>query len=160
MSYSEVQKSLAVEIIARHGGEVSAVALAEVRQILDAPDLPKVTVWRWLQANVTSRKNAAPEVQEKARLALDDIFEETARKYLEHAQGGSVIAKTSGTSAVIAAATAVDKMRLLRGLPTEIVAIIPELVAAFTANGWNATEMFNDMLSKANAHREANRVDA
>ena len=46
------------------------------------------------------------------------MFEDTARAYLEHALNTEVIDKVSGQAAVLAAATAVDKMRLDRGLPS------------------------------------------
>ena len=48
------------------------------------------------------------------------MFERVARIYLGHAETDTVVAKTGGQAAVIAAAAATDKSQLLRGKPTNI----------------------------------------
>lgn len=153
--YTEAQKAIAVEIVDRFNGEVSAVALAEVRVALQVSNLPKATVWRWLQSRETGKKALTPEAKAKAAQALDRVFEETARAYLTHALKEEVIAKTSGQAAVIAAATAVDKMRLLRNMPTEIVEIMPMLLLQIEANGLNARLVFQAMLDQLQEARSA-----
>ena len=65
-AYTEAQRAMAIEILNRHGGELNKRAIAEIRKILGQPDLPKVTIWRWLQRDVTAQKNATPEAKAAA----------------------------------------------------------------------------------------------
>lgn len=147
-AYTEAQRAMAIEILNRHGGELNKRAIAEIRKILGQPDLPKVTIWRWLQRDVTAQKNATPEAKAAAAKALDVIFEETARKYLEHANKPEVVADASASQAMTAAAIAVDKMRLLRNLPTAIVHILPALLDEIDRHGMKASEVFGAMLEQ------------
>jgi transposase-like protein len=55
--------------------------------------------------------------------SLAELFDEVARNYLVQALDEDVIADTDGKSAVIAAATATDKARLLRGESTQRIEI-------------------------------------
>ncbi len=52
-----------------------------------------------------------------------------------------------------------DKARLLDGLPTAIVAVLPELVQALEDIDLDAADVFNSMLAKAKAQREAMNAD-
>lgn len=61
MPYTEAQRALALKIVARHGGEITAVALDEIRHVIGKPNLPKVTVWRWLQKDATQPKTPVGE---------------------------------------------------------------------------------------------------
>ncbi len=149
--YTEGQKAIAIEIASRHATELNASALAEIRLALNNPTLPKSTVWRWLHPDRATKKKVSTvsiAVQEKAAKALDQIFEDTARAYLAHAQKPDVVNKTSGQAAVLAAATAVDKMRLLRGLPTEVVEILPGLMSAIVARGLNPVVVFKSFYER------------
>jgi hypothetical protein len=55
---------------------------------------------------------------------LSNVMEQTARAYLAQSLDPYVVASTNGRDAVFAAAIAVDKMQLLRGLPTSIQASV------------------------------------
>lgn len=153
--YSAHDQAMALAIVERYDGEVTRVCLDTIRQTLDAPALNKSTVYRWLQS-----QPVAPESQpekntvnpEAVEQALDAVFEVTARRYLEHANQDAVIADTKGKDAIMAAAIAVDKMRLLRNLPTEIVVILPDLVAAIDRAGLSASDVFNAMLQELALH--------
>lgn len=148
MAYTEVQKAMAIEIIARHGGQITTAALHEVRAILDTPDLPKATVWRWLRKDATDKKAVSPEARQAAEEKLDAIFETVARTYANHALKPSVVGQATASQAMTAAAIAVDKMRLLRNLPTEIVAVLPNLLDAIDRKGLKASEVFGAMLEE------------
>ena len=83
-----------------------------------------------------------------ASKSLDEMFEDIARAYLDHALKDDVIDRTSGQAAVLAAATAVDKMRLLRVLPPEIVAILPQLIVAINERGLKPALVFQAMFDR------------
>ena len=168
MAYSAEQKAMAIAIIKRHGGMTNQ-AVALVREALSAPGLSKSTLHGWLpsdfepnrtsrtepvEPNRTAKKETGavvtPEVQALAEVALDDLFENVARTYIQHSLKDDVLKEVKGKEAVIAAATAVDKMRLLRDLPTEIVTIIPELMHALNAAGLRPYDTIRQMIQKAN----------
>lgn len=170
MAYSAEQKAMAVAIIRRYGG-MTRDALVLVRETLDAPGLSKSTLHGWLPPNVEPNRTAEPdpnriqkketgapvppEMQAKAEQTLDSMFEATARRYLQHALTDGVLEAVKGKDAVIAAATATDKMRLLRGLPTEIIELLPGLVSALEAAGMNPVTTFERMIQKAHERTRA-----
>jgi hypothetical protein len=49
--YTDSEKILACEIIARYGGEVTKEAIVSVREALEAPRLNKSTIHRWVQSH-------------------------------------------------------------------------------------------------------------
>jgi hypothetical protein len=165
MAYSAEQKAAAVEVIKRYGG-LTAEAIAVARELLGAPTLSISTLHGWLKAPVKPPKQAAPlrtetetkkESETEAKIeavkvsvndALDKMFETTARNYLMQANNPDVIASTKGPQAVVAAATALDKLRLLQGLPTEIVAVIPTLVEVIRRKGYDPAEAIKTMLTQ------------
>ena len=160
--YTEHQRALALEILARHDGQVTSVALDDIRKLLESPDLPRATVWRWLQRDATDKKNVTPEAKAKAAETLDDMFEATARQYLKHAQKENVVNRMDGKSAVIAAATSVDKMRLLRDLPTEIIGVMPTLTAIIdllNERNKSAGDLFQAMLDELVAEKQEAESD-
>lgn len=167
MAYTKDQRALAVAIVGRHGG-MTREALIEVAVALGVDTISTATLHRWLPKSETEKKKET-ETEKKESVfsfplgyeqgvdrALDDVFEEVARRYLAHAVKGDVVKDTKGKEAVIAAATAVDKMRLLRGLPTEIVEILPsiqQLHALLTARGSDPAAVFNAMIAKLDAEQ-------
>jgi len=155
MAYSVADRAIALEVMARHGGMTWA-ALADIEAALGRR-VSKSTLHAWAKANEPNEPNAepnakkntlavAPEARREAADTLDDLFEQVARRYLKHAGSPAVVMETRGRDAVIAAATAVDKMRLLRGLPTEIVALTVEVVQALDRAGLSAADVFNGIL--------------
>jgi len=159
--YSAHDKATAIKIIERFDGEITREALEMIREALAAPTLNKSTVYRWVQA--ARLQPVASELQpEKKRavdeaaldVALDEMFEETARKYLRHALKDDVVASTKSRDAVMNAAVAVDKMRLLRNLPTEVILVLPDLVGAIQDAGLSAGDVFNALLQEIRAHAD------
>jgi hypothetical protein len=108
--------------------------------------VPMPTLSNWFKG-VNNPPPSEIVTEKKADLAV--VFEDIAYKMLAHAGNPDVIDSMSGKDAVIAAATATDKMRLLRGLPTEIVQIIPDLVAAIESMGQSPADVFNRIIQRA-----------
>ena len=173
MIYTEAQRALAVEIVERHGGTVTQEALQEVRDALQSPNLPRMSVWRWLNSqavtgvtdsekNLKSLEGSQVVVTTRAKAwasrTLDEMFEEVATRYLEHALEDDVIDEVRGQSAVTAAAIATDKMRLLRGLPTEIIAMMPGLVNAIQERGLNPTAVFQAIYDRLALPPDTKRI--
>jgi hypothetical protein len=166
-AYNEAERAIAVEIVQRYG-KLSNEAITDIRTTLSASTLSKSTIHGWLppgllhshgqfelvrtSSNPEKRtRTPSPAAQDKASQALDDLFEEVARNYLSHANQESVIKEARGKDAIMAAAIAVDKMRLLRNLPTEIIDLLPSIQILFermTARGLNPSEFVYRTLSR------------
>lgn len=173
MGYSDGLKAIAVEIVHRNNGVIDVATLEAVRIALDAPNLPKMTIYRWVQSHednknnleslsvVTAKKQvariAAQQAIEQAQEALDKMCEDAARRFIEHATKKSVIERATASQAMTSAGIAIDKMRLLRGLPTEIIGILPDLVQAISNAGLKPSDVFQEML---NSLREVRHADS
>lgn len=155
MAYSDLQKAIAKEVLERNKWILTTEALKDIRTALDKPKLNSSTIYRWFPAQLQKIKNAETvlpdetpytlELQVKASKTLDMQFEELAHKYLERAIEKDAMLKMTGRDFVMAAAVAVDKMRLLRDLPTEIVQVLPPLIEAMKQAGMNPATAFNEM---------------
>lgn len=142
-TYTDAEKIIAIETIKRHGNNIRD-ALPDIRDLIGKP-VTERTVYNWWKARSRIEKLKVVSVTQKNEVeilhtdwageSLDDVFERVARKYLARAENDSAIEKTSGQAAVTSAAIAVDKMRLLRNLPTEIVGILPGLVESIQRAG-------------------------
>lgn len=179
MAYAPEEKALAIAILKRYGG-MTMSALADIEAALGRR-VSTSTLHGWLpktetkvkrepkSKNVSKSKSettkktpgalVTPDVQAAAEVALDRLFEDVARAYLRRAADETAINATKGKDAVIAAATAVDKMRLLRGLPTEIVAILPDVIEALNAVGIDPVETFVRLIQKAHERAAISRSD-
>lgn len=104
--------------------------------------------------------NPVPQdVLQEEKTALADLFEGAARIYLKHGTDPVVVAEVSGQASMTAAAIAVDKMQLLRGLPTEIVGMLPELMAALAVLGQDPKDVFNRIIQRAAQEANAKSAD-
>jgi hypothetical protein len=151
MAYTDVQKAMACALVKHNVGVIDDVIIATIRLELDEPKLPKMTIWRWWKhyqsLNVTEKTKAnVTDVIE--RQALDEKLENAAHKFIDHALRDELLLWTSSKDAITAAAIAIDKMRLLRNLPTEIVAVLPNLLDAIDRRGLKASEVFGALLEE------------
>lgn len=154
--YTKKQKALVIELIRRNGGTISKDVIADSQKLLSAPVTEK-TLHRWWKSYsgsekdvsfVTVDKKKATDNQEWASRTLDSYFEKIAYTYLDRAVEPEAVKKTSGNQAVMTAAVAVDKMRLLRNLPTEIVSIMPDLMKSIEAAGENPYDLLMRLKQK------------
>lgn len=149
--YSDKFKADSVVMLTTAGYPDNPYKLEEVARYLKVPSR---SLRRWYY-----KQNGAPpdELVREEKAELADMFESVARKMLLHAGDEDVIDQMYGKDAVIAAATATDKMRLLRGLPTEIIEVVPKLVTALQDAGLDPVETFNKMLQRANERANNSR---
>jgi len=88
-----------------------------------------------------------PRLMAAAEGPLDDVFENLARTYAAHALDPATVKDVKGDRAVVAAATALDKMRLLRNLPTAIVEVLPDLTELHRLLGLHGVKLA-DLIAK------------
>lgn len=134
MAYSDEGKRRACALVKRNKGVIDDVLVETIRVALDAPKLSRTNIWRWWQHYQNMTVNSATNATEKGDqlLPVDDreldvMFEDAARKFVTHALREELLIWTSAKDAMTAAGIAIDKMRLLRDLPTEIIGAAPEL---------------------------------
>ncbi len=164
VAYSDIQKATACTLVKQAGGVIDEVLIATIRETLDEPKLPKMTIWRWwkhYQAlsvtpdDVTVKNNW--NVIDVTSIKLDDKLERAAHKFIDHAVKDDLMLWTNSKDAITAAAIAIDKMRLLRDLPTEIVGaagILTDIAAFLRSQNLDFTEaqqQFLDMLKAKQA---------
>lgn len=146
--YDDQFRASAVVMLEAAGYPTQKGALSSVAAHLS---VPVMTLRGWY----TAEHNPPPtELRNEKKEELADLFEDVARKYIAHAAKSDVIEGVAGNTAVIAAATAVDKMRLLRGLPTEIVQLIPDVIAALRMLNQEPSDVFNAIIQRARQKQE------
>lgn len=141
--YSDKFRAGIVAMLQSEGYPVTKGALVTVSKYCGVPSM---TISRWFKAT----QNPAPnELVTEKKEELADLFENAARVYIRHAVTPDVVEQVAGQAAMTAAGIAVDKMQLLRGLPTAIISIIPQVVKALEAAGYDPVQVFNDLIAQA-----------
>jgi transposase-like protein len=112
--YTEDDKASALALLQANGGALKATA----REL----DIPLTTLRAWRDGVKGVGAGVAKKCPGK-KADLRSLFERVARKYLRRALSAEAVEKTAGKDAVIAAATATDKHRLLGGESTDNVAV-------------------------------------
>jgi len=95
-----------------------------LRRVSEHLGIPESTLSRW--ARGVSNPPPSSVVSEK-RQALDTRLEALAHKILDRVESDDVLDTMSGRELMTAFGIGIDKMRLLRDLPTEIVGVAPQL---------------------------------
>lgn len=141
--YTDEFRASAVAMLAAEGYPAVKGSLQRVADLLG---IHARTLSRWFNGE----NNPPPDmlVSEK-RDELSDMFERVAYQYLDHATKPEVVASASARDAMTAAGIAVDKMRLLRGMPTAIVSLMPGFVEAIKAMGQDPEEVMKRAITRA-----------
>jgi hypothetical protein len=151
--YSDDERASLLAMLEAEGYPDKPGALTKVSHYAKMPHATLVLWWQ-------KKRNPPPsELQQVKKLELADLFEEAARVYLEHGTRDAVVEDTSGKDALMAAAIAVDKMRLLRGLPTEIVQLIPDVVKAIQDLGQSPADVFEGIIRRAKQLQDQHASD-
>lgn len=160
MAYSDVEKLTAIEIVRRNGGRLDILTIAEIQAILGkAVSAP--TIRGWLKQEKSEKENFREEKKELSSESvqvviarkLDEKLELAANKFVDHAMKDEVVLKMGGREAMTAAGIAIDKMQLLRNLPTQIIDLLPSMGAVYEMHGSLAIQAFLVLLQRL---REAN----
>ncbi len=130
---------MAVEIVRRNGGVIDTAVVAQVQAALGKP-VTSVSIRTWVKQNkenfVGEKKQQSDlPLQEVVARKLDEKLESAAHRFVDHATKDDIIDKMNGREAMTSAAIAIDKMRLLRDLPTVILgnALVLTELAEFLA---------------------------
>lgn len=141
--YSDSNKASALAILDANGGNLSKTSRET--------GVPISTIKEWRDGRVNPD---VTDIRNVKKIELADKLEEVANAYTDHLLRDETINKTGAKDAAVTVGTAIDKMRLLRGLPTEIIQVLPPLVSALEDAGLNPSEVFNAMLARLHADRK------
>ena len=112
------------------------------------------TLRRWYNNEVGAPP--ADVVRQEKRDMADDL-RKLFFKLIDHAMDDDTISEMTGQQAVTSMGIVFDKMRLLLGLPTQIVGIMPDLMQSFDRAGIDATDFFMKAKARADAIAEERR---
>ncbi len=142
--YTDEQRATLVAMLEAEGYPEKIGALAYVARYAKVPES---TLRGWFK----SRRNPPPAImRDMKKEDLAGKFENIAYAMLDHAAGDDIIGEMKGKDAVMSAAIATDKMRLLRGLPTEIVSIIPDFIQAIENMGQSPRDVMDRIIQRSN----------
>lgn len=142
--YTDEERANLVVMLESEGYPEIKGALARISRYAK---VPKSTLAGWYKL----KHNPPPaKLRIEKREDLADRFEDIAYVMLDHAGGADVIEEMKGKDAVMSAAIATDKMRLLRGLPTEIVSIMPDFIQAVENMGQSPHDVLSRIIRRSN----------
>lgn len=153
VTFTETERALALDILRRNGdNNITKAVMQEIANVLGRP-VASSTLHRWIAVERRMRllegKSSIPdEVRLRATETLDAIWEQRARELLSRAGEPGVIEKMSGRDLIISAAVATDKMRLLRGLPTEYVQALPSFFDALKLAGIDPLAFMHSVMER------------
>jgi len=107
-TYTDEDKAAALVGLDANGGNLSRTAKEF--------NVPIMTLSEWRNGRVTETVTGIRKVKKQS---LAELFEEAARAYLARALESDAVSDTRGKDALIAAATALDKLQLLTGEDTQ-----------------------------------------
>jgi hypothetical protein len=158
MGYSITQKAMACDLVRRNGGILDAATMRDIRAMLGNAKLPDQTVRNWVKTFLGDQKKQAAElpvetastleiVQSKASQKIEDELDKLAQKLVTHAMRDDVISKANIQQTMTALGITIDKARLIRGLPTEIVNITLDLVDLIKRKGHDPINILDTLRS-------------
>ena len=119
--YDDKQRAGAVVMLQSQGYPDTPGAL---KRVSDHLGIPQATLSRW--ARGVSNPPPSNVVNEK-KTELDQRLEALAHRILDRVETDEVLDHMTGRELMTAFGISVDKMRLLRDLPTEIIGAAPQL---------------------------------
>lgn len=121
-------------------------ALGALSSVARKLKVPERTLSRWFNGE----RNPPPDKLVNIKKGdMANALEEVAWMLLDSMADREAISDAPLQQRATAYAIAVDKMRLLRGMPTEIVALIPGVVQAIQDMGQSPADVFNRIIQRA-----------
>ncbi len=148
-SYDDQFRSSAVLMLQSQGYPEVKGALSHVARHLKVPDM---TLRRWFHGIQNPPPN---QVVDEKRADLRTLFVNeiyAIMGMLPDARGDATYQQLVTSMGIF-----FDKVRLLDGLPTEIVQLMPALISEIDKAGYSASDIFGAMLAKFKAVNEAKR---
>lgn len=147
--FSDSYRAAAVVMLQSEGYPQDPFAIGRVHEYLrqSSPYPTKTSLKNWFSGS----HNAPPsKILDDKKRDMADEFKELVWLLVDHVKTPETIAEMSGQQAVTSIGILVDKMRLLMGLPTQIVGIIPDVIAALERAGENPEQVFRRLIETAN----------
>lgn len=113
--------------------------------------VPAQTLHRWARGK---NNPPPPELVIEKKGDLADELESIVWLMTGHLKNEDTIGDMTGQQTATSIGILIDKIRLLRGLPTEVIAIIPEVVQAIERAGDNPQDVFRRLIERANARAD------
>lgn len=141
--YSDEVRATAVLLLQANGYPDKPGALMDTARSMGVPHSR-------LQDWYTGKENPPPpDMVLDLKEDLSSILEDVIRLNLDRARDPVAVSKTSAAQAMTTAAIAIDKQRLINGLPTEIVSVIPDYLGALRAMGTEALTIMQRTIERA-----------
>lgn len=146
--FDDSYRAGAVVMLQSEGYPENAYAIGKVYDYLrqKSPYPSKTSLKNWFDGT----KAAPPSkiVDEKKRDMLVSL-NEWAWTIMEHGKNPDTVAEMSGQQAATSFGILIDKIRLLQGLPTEIVSIMPAFVSTMQQVGEDPETILRRMIERA-----------
>jgi hypothetical protein len=147
--FSDSYRASAVVMLQSEGYPDDPFAVGRVHEYLkqSSPCPTKTSLKNWF----VGASNPPPsKILDDKKRDMADEFKELIWLLVDHAKTPDTISDMSGQQAITSVGILVDKMRLLMGLPTQIVGIIPDVVTALERAGENPELVFKRLIETAN----------
>jgi hypothetical protein len=146
--FDDEYRASVVVMLQAEGYPENPLALGKVHNYLKqrTPYPSKPTLINWFHGY----KNPPPlnKVNDKKGNMLDSM-NEWAWVLMEHGKNPETVGEMTGQQAATSFGIILDKIRLLQGLPTQIVAVLPEFVSTMQQVGEDPENILRRMIERA-----------
>lgn len=149
--YTDDERGMAVAMLQANG---YPDVVGSLQRTANSTGIPVPTLLDWHTGN----RWVDSEVREENKRTLSQMYREIAEKYAERTLAEDNIQRANGRDAITVSAIAVDKMRLLEGLPTQIVSIMPDVIGALNALGQDAQQALLRIIARAEEQADYKRL--
>lgn len=149
--YTDDERGMAIAMLQANGYPDVPGSLQHTANSTGIP-VPTLLDWH------TGNRWVDSEVQAENKRSLSAMYREIAEKYAERTLADDNIQRANGRDAITVSAIAVDKMRLLEGLPTQIVSIMPDVIGALNALGQDAQQALLRIIARAEEQADYKRL--
>lgn len=141
--YTDKFKATAVITLQAAGYPSNPYKLEQVAKNLGVPSR---SLRRWYNAEVGAPSD---ETVIEVKKDMTEDLQRLAWKLIAHAGDEDVIDEMSGQSTITSIGILIDKIRLLTGLPTEIIGIMPEFVSAIQKTGQKPEDVMRRFIERS-----------
>ncbi len=146
--YTDEQRASLVAMLTSEGytGNIKTNRRGALKKVATYSGVNERVLRYWFKGEI----NPPPAniVRQKKR-SLSDKYKQIADEYTDILLDKERQAEASVRDASVVAGTAVDKYRLLEGLPTEIIGVIPGVVQALQDAGHDPVKILTDLQERA-----------
>lgn len=145
--YTDEERAMLVVMLQSQGytGDVTTNKPGALQSVVEYSGVPERTLRRWFHG----ASNPPPDnLVRNKKGELSDELEDIVWLMTGTLKSEEVIGEMSGKDIATSIGILVDKIRLLRGLPTEIVQVLPGIVGALNDLKISPADYFNAMMQE------------